>query len=48
MLGNNIEYNKTIAMLQLGFVSAILADKCFEEVIDFAAAKEFACVELMC
>jgi sugar phosphate isomerase/epimerase len=35
-------------MLQLGFVSAILADKSFEEVIDFASAHGFACVELMC
>ena len=25
-----------------------LGDKNFEEVIDFAAANEFACVELMC
>jgi len=35
-------------MFQLGFVSAILADKCFEEVIDFAASNQFACIELMC
>ncbi len=35
-------------MLKLGFVSAILADKSFEEVIDFAAAHQFACVEMMC
>ena len=34
--------------MKLGFVSAILAEKSFEEVIDFAAAKEFSCVELMC
>lgn len=34
--------------MKLGFVSAILAERNFEEVIDFAAAKEFSCVELMC
>lgn len=35
-------------MLTLGFVSAILADSSFEEVIDFAAAHQFGCVEMMC
>jgi sugar phosphate isomerase/epimerase len=35
-------------MLQLGFVSAILANYTFEEVIDFASEHRFACVELMC
>ncbi len=35
-------------MYDLGFVSAIFAEKCFEEVIDFAAANGFQCVELMC
>lgn len=35
-------------MFDLGFVSAILADKSFEEVIDFAAKHQFKCVELMC
>jgi sugar phosphate isomerase/epimerase len=35
-------------MLQLGFVSAILADKTFEEVIAFAAHNGFSCVEIMC
>lgn len=35
-------------MLDLGFVSAILAEKSFEEVIEFAAAKQFKCVEIMC
>lgn len=35
-------------MLHLGFVSAILADNSFEEVIDFAAAHNFKCVEMMC
>ncbi len=35
-------------MLDLGFVSAILADSSFEEVIDFAAAHQFRCVEIMC
>ncbi len=33
-------------MLKLGFVSAILANKSFTEVIDFAANR-FACVEVM-
>ena len=35
-------------MIQLGFVSAILGDLTFDEVIDFAAESGFACVELMC
>ena len=34
--------------MKLGFVSAILADLSFEEVIDFAAEQGFACVEIMC
>ncbi len=35
-------------MLQLGFVSAILADNSLEEVIDFAFANRFSCIEVMC
>jgi sugar phosphate isomerase/epimerase len=35
-------------MLKLGFVSAILADSSFEEVVDFAATNDFKCVEMMC
>lgn len=35
-------------MLDLGFVSAILAENTFEQVIDFAAKYHFRCVELMC
>lgn len=35
-------------MLDLGFVSAILADKSFEEVIKFASTNQFKCVEIMC
>lgn len=35
-------------MLDLGFVSAILANNSFEEVISFAAAHRFKCVEMMC
>jgi sugar phosphate isomerase/epimerase len=34
--------------MKLGFVSAILPDLSLEEVVDFAAAERFACVELMC
>jgi len=34
--------------MQLGFVSAILADQTLEEVVAFAAAAKFDCVELMC
>jgi sugar phosphate isomerase/epimerase len=34
--------------MQLGFVSAILPDLSLEEVVDFAAAEGFSCVELMC
>jgi len=35
-------------MIRLGFVSAILGDQSFDEVIDFAAESGFSCVELMC
>lgn len=35
-------------MLDLGFVSAILAEKSFEKVIEFAAENGFKCVEIMC
>lgn len=35
-------------MLDLGFVSAILAEKSLEEVLLFAARHGFSCVELMC
>jgi sugar phosphate isomerase/epimerase len=34
--------------MKLGFVSAILSDLSLEEVVDFAAAEGFDCVELMC
>jgi sugar phosphate isomerase/epimerase len=35
-------------MLDLGFVSAILAEKSFNGVIEFAAENRFRCVEIMC
>jgi sugar phosphate isomerase/epimerase len=35
-------------MLDLGFVSAILAEKNFEEVVEFASKNHFKCVEIMC
>jgi sugar phosphate isomerase/epimerase len=35
-------------MMKLGFVSAILADMKFEEVVDYAQENGFACVEMMC
>ncbi|MEO1010040.1 MAG: sugar phosphate isomerase/epimerase family protein [Bacteroidota bacterium] len=35
-------------MFHLGFVSAILADKNFGEVVDFASANDFKCIEAMC
>ncbi len=35
-------------MLDLGFVSAILAEKSFEEVVHFASKNQFKCVEMMC
>ena len=35
-------------MLDLGFVSAILAEKSFDEVIEFASENRFKCVEMMC
>lgn len=34
--------------MQLGFVSAIFAESSLDEVLDFAAAEGFDCVELMC
>ena len=34
--------------MKLGFVSAILPDLSLEEVVDFASAEGFDCVELMC
>lgn len=34
--------------MKLGFVSAILPDLSFEEVVDFAAEKGFTCLEMMC
>jgi len=34
--------------MQLGFCSAILPDLSLEEVVEFAAAEGFACVEVMC
>ena len=35
-------------MVKIGFVSAILADQTFEEVISFASESGYACVEIMC
>ncbi len=35
-------------MVNLGFVSAVLADQTFEEVISFAAQTGYSCVEIMC
>jgi len=35
-------------MIKLGFVSAILAERTFEEVISFAAKTGYSCVEIMC
>ena len=35
-------------MMKLGFVSAILPELSFDEVISFAAEEGFSCVELMC
>jgi sugar phosphate isomerase/epimerase len=35
-------------MMKLGFVSAILADQTFENVISFAAQAGYSCVEIMC
>jgi len=35
-------------MVKLGFLSAILADLTFEEVISFAAETGYSCVEIMC
>ena len=34
--------------MKLGFVSAILADLSFEEVVDFASEKGYTCLEMMC
>jgi len=35
-------------MVKLGFLSAILADQTFEEVISFASETGYSCVEIMC
>ncbi|UCG57409.1 MAG: sugar phosphate isomerase/epimerase [Phycisphaerales bacterium] len=35
-------------MIKLGFVSAILADQTFEEVVTFASENGYSCVEMMC
>jgi len=35
-------------MIKIGFLSAILADQTFEEVISFAAESGYSCVEIMC
>ena len=35
-------------MMKLGFVSAILPELSFEEVVSFASREGFSCVELMC
>jgi len=35
-------------MIKLGFVSAILPELTLKEVIDFASANGYSCVELMC
>jgi sugar phosphate isomerase/epimerase len=35
-------------MIKLGFVSAILGNRTFEEVITFAAEHDFECVEVLC
>jgi sugar phosphate isomerase/epimerase len=35
-------------MIKIGFVSAILANQTFEEVISFAAESGYSCVEIMC
>jgi len=35
-------------MIKLGFLSAILADQTFEQVISFAAEAGYSCVEIMC
>lgn len=39
---------KGVQTMNLGFVSAILADQSFEEVFDFASENDFSCVEVMC
>jgi sugar phosphate isomerase/epimerase len=37
-----------MTMIKLGFVSAILADLAFEQVVCFAAEAGYSCVEMMC
>ena len=34
--------------MQLGFVTAIVPDLSFEQVVDFASATGYACIEMMC
>lgn len=35
-------------MIELGFVTAILADQSFEDVVSFASEHQYACLEIMC
>jgi sugar phosphate isomerase/epimerase len=35
-------------MIRLGFVSAVMGDLSFDEIVDFAAESGFSCVEMMC
>ena len=35
-------------MIKLGFISAILADQTFEEVVSFASETGYSCIEIMC
>ncbi len=35
-------------MIKLGFYTAILSELSLEEVVNFAAAEGFACIEVMC
>jgi len=48
VLDTSVKIKNHKTMLDLGFVSAILAGKSFNEVIEFASENEFKCVEIMC
>ena len=34
--------------MKLGFLTAIMADKTFEEVVDYASEQGFSCIEVAC
>lgn len=48
MTNDSFRKNDYFSEMNLGFVSAIFADRSLEEVVDFAAENNFQCIEIMC